>query len=124
METEGRMESTAERTGWSHSAVRAMAYFGPLAALLAALDPVGPFFDITMTSLLKERLHASAAEAATFRLLTALPVYASCLFGFARDRGQLIGWGDRRHLLLFGTVTAGVMGWLALRPLEIGRAHV
>ena len=58
------MKSTAERTGAQGAALAAIAYFGPLAALLSALDPVGPFFDITMTSLLKERLHASAAEAA------------------------------------------------------------
>ena len=118
------MKSTAERTGAQGAALAAIAYFGPLAALLSALDPVGPFFDITMTSLLKERLHASAAEAATFRLLTALPVYASCLFGFARDRWRPFGWGDRGHLLVFGLVTAAVMGWLALQPLEPSRLLV
>jgi len=98
-------------------ALRIYAYFVPLAFLLYVLDPVGPFFDIAITYVLKDHLHVGLGEAATFRVLTAVPVYAAVVFGFVRDRWSPFGQHDRGYFLLFAPLLALLMGWLASRPL-------
>jgi hypothetical protein len=105
----------ARRDAWS-----IYAYFVPLTALLYVIDPVGPFFDIAITYVLKDHLHASLGEAAGFRLLTAIPVYAAVVFGFARDRWHPFGERDRGYFLLFAPLLALLMGGLAMRPLTYG----
>jgi Na+/melibiose symporter-like transporter len=106
---------------FSTDAWRIYTYFAPLAVLLYVVDPLGPSFDIAVTYVLKDHLHATLSEVATFRLFTALPVYASCLFGLMRDRWSPFGLGDRGYFLLFAPLLVAVMGWLAAQPLTLAR---
>jgi MFS family permease len=96
-----------------------LAYFIPLTLLLYVVDPTGPFFDILVTYLLKDRLHATLAEAAGFRLLVAIPVYGAVVFGMIRDRWSPFARRDRGYMLLFGAATALCLFGLSLAPLTV-----
>jgi hypothetical protein len=58
------------------------AYLGILIVLLAFGAPSGGLIDIPISFLLKNKLHLQASELANFRLVAALPLYSSCIFGF------------------------------------------
>ena len=60
-------------------------YLGLLIVLLAFGSPSGGLIDIPISFLLKNRLHLEAHEVAHFRLITAIPLYLSFVFGFIRD---------------------------------------
>ncbi len=64
---------------------RVFLYFGPLTLFFYLALPHGYLLDFATAYMLKDRLHASADQVAFFRLVTALPVYLSVLFGFVRD---------------------------------------
>jgi len=96
-----------------------LAYFVALTCLLYVIDPIGPFFDIALTYVLKDHLHASLSDVALFRLTTALPVYAAVIFGLVRDRWSPLGRQDRGYFLLFPLLLALLMVWLAVRPLTL-----
>lgn len=66
---------------------------------------------------LKNRLHLSAPGVATFLLIQAIPLYASALFGYARDRFNPLGRRDRGFLMVFGLASAAVMAGMAFMPL-------
>ena len=61
------------------------AYFTPLTFLVYLATPSGYLLDIGTSFLLKNQLHASATQIATFRLLTGIPLYFSFVFGLVRD---------------------------------------
>ena len=92
-------------------------YFGPLTLLVWLAMPHGYFLDIATSYMLKNQLHASVTQVSTFRLLTALPVYASFLFGMARDLWNPFGLKDRGFLLLFAPLSAALFLWMAFAPL-------
>jgi hypothetical protein len=92
-------------------------YFSQLTFLVYFVLPHGYFLDITTTYMLKDQLRATAAEVATFRLLTALPVYLSFLFGLTRDLWNPFGLRDRGYFLIFGAASAAVFVWMALSDL-------
>jgi hypothetical protein len=71
------------------------AYLGILIVLLAFGAPSGGLIDIPISFLLKNKLHLQASELANFRLVAALPLYSSCIFGFVCDTWNPIGMGDR-----------------------------
>jgi hypothetical protein len=60
-------------------------YIGFLIVLLAFGAPSGGLIDIPITFFLKNKLHLEAHELAEFRLLSAIPLYLSFVFGFIRD---------------------------------------
>lgn len=93
-------------------------YFGSLTLLVYLATPSGYLLDIATTYMLKNQLHASATQVATFRLLTAVPVYLSFVFGLVRDVWNPFGRRDRGFFLLFAPVTAAVFVWMALSPLS------
>ena len=93
-------------------------YFGPLTLLVYLVLPHGYLLDITTSYMLKNQLHATATEVSTFRLLTALPVYLSVLFGFARDLWNPFGRKDRGFLILFAPLSALGFLWMALSDLS------
>jgi len=76
------------------------------------------FLDITLTYVLKDRLHATAAEVGIFRLVTAIPVYGAVIFGLARDLLNPLGRRDRGMLMLFAPLTAAALFLLARVPLS------
>jgi len=101
-----------------HGATPVLLYFAPLTLLVYLIDPTGQFLDIALTYLLKDRLHANAAEAGLFRLVTAIPVYGAFVFGLARDLWNPFGRRDRGMLMLFAPLTAAVLLVLALLPVS------
>ena len=67
---------------FSHSGRRRIfLYLGILIVLLAFGAPAGGLIDIPISFFLKNRLHLSAHELAEFRLVAAIPLYLSFVFG-------------------------------------------
>jgi MFS family permease len=81
-------------------------YLGILIVLLAFGGPSGGLIDIPISFFLKNRLHLTAHEVANFRLVVAIPLYLSFVFGFIRDTWNPLGMKDRGFMLLFGSSTA------------------
>jgi len=73
--------------------------------------------DIPISFFLKNKLHLKAHEVAEFRLVSAIPLYLSCIFGFIRDTWNPFGMRDRGFMLLFGTLTAGLYIFFAFTPI-------
>ena len=92
-------------------------YFAPLTLLVYLVRPSSFFLDITTSYMLKDQLHASAQQVSLFRLMTALPMYFSFVFGFTRDLWNPLRRRDRGYFLLFGLVTALVFAFMAAAQL-------
>jgi predicted MFS family arabinose efflux permease len=99
---------------------RIFVYLGILIVLLAFGAPSGGLIDIPVSFLLKNRLHLTAPEVAHFRLLAAIPLYLSFVFGFIRDLWNPFGIKDRGHMLLFGVVSALIYILFAFLPMSYG----
>lgn len=87
---------------------RIFLYLGVLIVLLAFGAPSGGLIDIPVSFLLKNKLQLSAHEVASFRLIAAVPLYLSFVFGFIRDIWNPFGMRDRGLMLLFGSVSAAL----------------
>src|SRR5271169_3983973 len=92
-------------------------YRGILIVLLAFGGPSGGLIDIPVSFLLKNRLHLTAHEVANFRLVAAIPLYLSFVFGFIRDTWNPLGMNDRGFMLLFGGISALLYVFFAFTPL-------
>jgi hypothetical protein len=99
---------------------RIFLYLGILIVPLAFGAPGSGLIDIPITFLLKNKLHLKAHELADFRLVSAIPLYLSFVFGFIRDSWNPFGMRDRGFMLLFGAVTAGLYVLFAFTPLTYG----
>ena len=99
---------------------RIFLYLGALIALLSCGAPAGGLIDIPITFLLKNKLHLEAHELAIFRVISAIPLYLSGVFGFIRDTWSPFGMRDRGFMLLFGTLTAALYVVFAFTPLTYG----
>jgi hypothetical protein len=95
---------------------RIFLYLGVLIVLLAFGAPAGGLIDIPISFFLKNKLHLEAHELADFRLVSAVPLYLSCVFGFVRDTWNPFGMRDRGFMLLFGSATAGLYIFFAFTP--------
>ncbi len=93
------------------------AYFTPLTFIVYLAMPHGYLLDFATSYMLKDQLHASVTEISTFRLLTAIPVYLSVVFGFTRDLWNPLGMRDRGYFLIFAPLTAVVFAWMAYSQL-------
>jgi Major Facilitator Superfamily len=93
-------------------------YFGPLTLLVYLVVPHGYFLDIATSYMMKNQLHATPSQVAFFRLVTAIPVYLSVVFGFARDWWNPLGLRDRGFFIVFAPLTAAVFLWMALSNLS------
>ncbi len=93
-----------------------LAYLGMLALLVGFGSPSGGLIDVPITFLLKNTLHLKAHEVANFRLAAAIPLYGAFLFGFARDRWNILGRKDRGLMMVFGVVCAATYGVFAFAP--------
>ena len=98
---------------------RIFLYLGVLIVLLALGSPVGGLIDIPISFFLKNKLHLEAHEVAVFRLVAAIPLYLSCVFGFIRDTWNPFGMRDRGFMALFGAISAG-----PLRRLRVHAHHL
>src|SRR5215470_1883651 len=74
---------------------RIFLYLGALIFLLAFGSPSGGLIDIPLSFFLKNKLNLTAHELAIFRLIAAIPLYLSFVFGFIRDTWNPLGKGDR-----------------------------
>ena len=92
-------------------------YLGILIVLLAFGGPSGGLIDIPISFFLKNRLHLTAHEVANFRLMAAVPLYLSFVFGFIRDMWNPLGMRDRGYMLLFGGASALLYVCFAFTPL-------
>jgi Major Facilitator Superfamily len=105
-------------TTLSHSVrQRIFLYLGALIVLLAFGAPSGGLIDIPISFFLKNKLHLKAHEVAEFRLVAAIPLYLSFIFGFIRDMWNPFGMGDRGFMLLFGTISASLYVFFAFTPI-------
>jgi BT1 family protein len=95
---------------------RIFLYLGVLIVLLAFGAPSGGLMDVPISFILKNKLHLKAHEVAEFRLVSSVPLYLSCVFGFIRDMWNPFGMRDRGFMLLFGTVSAGLYVFFAFTP--------
>src|SRR5260370_2583994 len=96
---------------------RIFLYLGVLIVLLAFGSPSGGLIDIPISFFLKNKLHLEAHELAGFRLLAAIPLYLSFVFGFIRDTWNPFGMEDRGFMLLFGTISAALYAFFAFTPM-------
>jgi MFS family permease len=96
---------------------RIFLYLGLLIVLLAFGAPYGGLIDIPISFLLKNKLHLEANEVASFRLISAIPLYLSFVFGFVRDTWNPFGMHDRGFMLLFGTISAILYALFAFTPI-------
>ena len=96
---------------------RIFLYLGILIVLLTFGAPYGGLMDIPISFFLKNKLHLKAHEVAEFRLVSAIPLYLSCVFGFIRDTWNPFGMRDRGFMLLFGTISTGLYVLFAFTPI-------
>ena len=99
---------------------RIFLYLGMLIILLAFGSPAGGLIEIPVTFFLKNKLHLKSHEVAHFRLLAAIPLYLSFIFGFIRDTWDPFGMKDRGFMLLFGAITAALYVLFAFIPITYG----
>ena len=92
-------------------------YLGVLIVLLAFGSPYGGLIDIPISFFLKNKLHLEAHEVAEFRLVSAIPLYLSFVFGFIRDTWNPFAMRDRGFLLLFGGISASLYVAFAFTPI-------
>jgi Major Facilitator Superfamily len=92
-------------------------YLGFLIVLLAFGNPSGGLIDIPVSFFLKNRLHLTAHEVANFRLVVAIPLYLSFVFGFIRDLWNPLLMRDRGFMLVFGGMTALLYLFFAFTPM-------
>src|SRR6202022_4821884 len=87
-----------------------------LVVFLGFGSPPVRVIDISITFLLKNKLHLEAHELAQFRLISAIPLYLSFVVGFIRDTWNPFGMGDRGFMLLFGAITAALYVLFGFTP--------
>ena len=97
---------------------RIFLYLSVLIVLLAFGSPSGGLIDIPISFFLKNKLHLEAHEVAEFRLVAAIPLYLSFVFGFIRDTWNPFGMRDRGFMLLFGAISAGLYVLFAFTPIK------
>jgi len=102
---------TGERT-------RILIYAGVIIVALNLVTPASGFQVIPFSFLLKNKLHLSANELATFGLWAGIPGYFSFAFGMVRDFWKPFGMGDRGYFLLFGTFSTLVFATFAFLPVS------
>ncbi|MGH7016706.1 MAG: hypothetical protein ACRED8_06425, partial [Caulobacteraceae bacterium] len=97
---------------------RILAYLSILILLLGFGGPYLGLIDVPISFFLKNKLHLAAHQVAIFRLMSAVPLYLSFIFGFARDRWNPLGRGDRGLIIIFGAVTSAIYVAFAFIPVS------
>jgi len=72
-----------------------LCYLGLLVLLVAFCDPNEGLIAIPLGFILKNKLNFDASELSAFRLVAAIPLYLSFVFGFVRDTWSPLGLIDR-----------------------------
>ena len=95
-------------------------YAGVIIVALNLVTPSAGFHVIPFSFILKNRLHLSAGEIATFALWAGIPVYLSFVFGVVRDIWSPLGLGDRGYFILFGALSAALFAVCAFLDVSLG----
>src|SRR5258708_39931789 len=82
-------------------------YSGVMIFVIAFVSPTG-LIAVPFAFLLKNKLHLSANELATFGLLSSAPWYLSFIFGTVRDFWSPFGMGDRGYFVVFGLIASAL----------------
>jgi MFS family permease len=93
-------------------------YLGILIILATFGAPWIGLIDIPVSFFLKNKLNLTASEVANFRLVAAIPLYLSFVFGFVRDMWNPLGMRDRGFILLFGGISALLYVVFAFTPMN------
>jgi MFS family permease len=93
-----------------------LVYMFGLMLLVGFGNPGSGLINVPVSFFLKNRLHLPAHDVANFQLVAAVPLYLGFLFGFARDRWDILGRKDRGMLMVFGTVCAAAYAAFAFLP--------
>src|SRR5579864_2526981 len=96
---------------------RILAYLGVLIIIMGLGAPGGGLISVPVSFFLKNKMHLKAHEVAIFQLVSSIPVYASFLFGFARDTFNPFGMKDRGFMALFGAICTTVYLTFAFTPM-------
>lgn len=97
-----------------------MGYFAPITLVVYLVNPVTQFLDYATSYMLKDQLHAGPEQVSLFRLVLAIPVYVTVIFGLTRDLWSPLGRRDRGYFIIFGAVTAAIFVGLAFAKLTFG----
>lgn len=119
-DTPGRCYAGASPMGESQKDVNASQiwlYFGLLSLLVNLVNPTF-LLDIPTSYMLKNRLQASPAEIASFRLVTAIPLFLGFGFGLARDLWSPLGRRDLGYFRIFVPLMSGALAWMAFSPVS------
>ena len=95
-------------------------YLGVLIVLLTFGSPHGGLIDIPISFFLKNKLYLEAHELADFRLVAAIPLYLSFVFGFIRDMWNPFKMKDRGFMILFGIICAVLYACFAFIAMTYG----
>lgn len=110
----GAAETTRATGRGDHPVTRRweiFSYFSVLTLALGLGSPSG-VAAIPIGYILKDELHLSPLQLATFVAITSAPAYVGFLFGFVRDRWRP-PWGDRGYLFWGALVAVGCYVWLS-----------
>ncbi len=91
-------------------------YAGSISVALNFVSPAVGAFVVPLSFLLKNKLHFSANDLATFAMWASVPGYLCFLFGMIRDFWNPFGLGDRGYFILFGTISAALFTGFAFAP--------
>ncbi|MDE2488771.1 MAG: MFS transporter [Alphaproteobacteria bacterium] len=91
-------------------------YMAGLMLLVGFGSPAGGLIDVPVTFFLKNKLHLAATQVADFRLAASIPLFIGMIFGFARDRWNILGRKDRGMMMVFGLICAAVYAGFAAAP--------
>lgn len=101
--------SAEPATGLTASArAQILTYSGVWIVLLNLVTPASGFQIIPISFILKNKLHLSANELATFSLWAGIPAYLSFVFGVVRDGWSPFRLGDRGYFIVFGALSAAL----------------
>jgi hypothetical protein len=99
--------------------LRILIYAGVWIVILNLVSPASGFQVIPFSFILKNKLHLSANELATFSLWAGIPGYLSFAFGVVRDYWSPLRLGDRGYFILFGALAAATWAVFAFVPVSL-----
>ena len=122
---ENQTPEETDRSRSGHDAValtakaraRILGYVAALMFTMAFSDPTSGLLDVPISFLLKNKLSIDAQQLSQFRLIVAIPLFLSFLFGLARDSFGAAFGGDRA--IISGSAILSALAFIvfAFRPL-------
>lgn len=99
--------------------LRILLYAGAIVVALYFINLSAGVQVVPFSFLLKNKLHLSANDLASFGLWAAIPGYLSFAFGMARDFWSPFGLGDRGYFILFGALASVLFAGFAFAGVSV-----